>query len=115
LITAPLDGTILEGVTRDSILALARSWGEFEVSERRYTLKEVIEAVNENRLIEAFGAGTAAIVSPVNGIAFEGKEYAIPLDKENPQAKSGKLAQRLMDTIMGIQYGKIPHEWSVVI
>jgi len=115
LITAPLDGTILPGVTRDSILALCRSWGEFNVVERAYTLKEVIKAVDSGRMIEAFGAGTAAIVAPVKGFHFNGKEYDIPLDASNPAAKAGKLTQRLSDTIMGIQYGKIPHEWSVVV
>lgn len=115
LVTAPLDGTILPGVTRDSILQLARQWGEFEVSERAYNLKEVIAAVEEGRMIEAFGAGTAAIVSPVKGFHFDGKDYDIPLDKENPAAKAGKLTQRISDTIMGIQYGRIPHQWSVVV
>jgi len=115
LITAPLDGTILPGVTRDSILQLTRSWGEFDVVERPYSLKEVIAAVEEGRMIEAFGAGTAAIVSPVKGFHFDGKEFDIPLDKNDPSAKAGALTKRISDTIMGIQYGKIPHEWSVVV
>jgi branched-chain amino acid aminotransferase len=115
LVTAPLDGTILPGVTRDSILQLARQWGEFDVVERHYTLKEVIAAVEEGRMIEAFGAGTAAIVAPVKGFHFQGKEYDIPLDKSNAAAKAGKLTQRVSDTILGIQYGRIPHEWSVVV
>jgi len=115
LITAPLDGTILPGVTRDSILALARSWKEFQVTERPYSIHEVVKAVKEGRLIEAFGAGTAAIVSPVNAFYFDGQDYPVPLDKSNPKAKSGPLTQRLMDTILDIQYGKLPHEWSVLV
>eukprot|EP00002_Diphylleia_rotans_P037401 TRINITY_DN834_c0_g1_i1.p1 TRINITY_DN834_c0_g1~~TRINITY_DN834_c0_g1_i1.p1 ORF type:complete len:392 (+),score=106.34 TRINITY_DN834_c0_g1_i1:48-1223(+) len=115
LITAPLgDGTILEGVTRDSILNLARGWGEFEVTERTYTMSEVLSALNEGRLLEAFGAGTAAIVSPIKCINFEGKDYSIPLGPEK-DSKIGPIAKRCADTIMGIQYGKIPHEWSVVV
>lgn len=123
LITAPLDGTILPGVTRDSILALCRGWGEFKVSERMFTLPEMITAIEDNRvcayvyicvlvfiieltcmqtlarththllydmcficfglhvyththalqLLECFGAGTAAIVSPVKMIGFQSK------------------------------------------
>lgn len=116
LITAALDGTILPGVTRDSVLQLCRSWGEFDVTERKYTLHEVIAACNEGRMIEAFGAGTAAIVAPVNGFKFGDKEYAIPLDASNPQAKIGKLTLRLADTIMGIQYGRVSHnDWSVLV
>eukprot|EP00343_Euplotes_focardii_P010647 CAMPEP_0205827056 /NCGR_PEP_ID=MMETSP0206-20130828/30664_1 /ASSEMBLY_ACC=CAM_ASM_000279 /TAXON_ID=36767 /ORGANISM="Euplotes focardii, Strain TN1" /LENGTH=76 /DNA_ID=CAMNT_0053127553 /DNA_START=20 /DNA_END=247 /DNA_ORIENTATION=- len=60
LVTAKLDGTILPGVTRDSVLSLCRSWGEFEVSEREYYLPEVIAAIEEGRMCEAFGVGTAA-------------------------------------------------------
>jgi len=115
LVTAPLDGTILPGVTRDSILALARSWGEFEVAERHYTIHEVIKAIKENRMIEAFGSGTAAIVSPVNGFQFEGVDYPIPLNPSDSSAKAGALTQRFADTILNIQYGITPHEWSVVI
>ena len=113
LVTAPLDGTILPGVTRDSILALTREWKEFEVSERKYTLGELIQASQEGRLIEAFGAGTAAIVAPVKGFAFEGKEYDVPLSGKG--GKAGALAERLTETLMGIQYGRIPHPWSVIV
>eukprot|EP01137_Pigoraptor_chileana_P026026 Opistho-2@96415 len=111
LATPPLDGTILPGVTRDSVLALARKWGEFKVSERRITMSDVIKAVKEGRMIEMFGAGTACIVSPVEGIHYEGQDLAIPL----ALGKAGKLTQRVNDTILGIQYGEIPSEWSVVI
>jgi len=115
LITAPLDGTILPGVTRDSILAIARKWKEFEVTEAKYTIHDVIEASKEGRLLEAFGAGTAAIVSPVEAISFKGQKYPVPLDASDPKAKIGKLTQRFADTIMDIQYGKTEHEWSVKV
>lgn len=65
LITPPLDGTILPGVTRNSILDLAKSLGEFKVTEKVFKIQEVIKAVNEGRLYEIFGSGTAALVSPV--------------------------------------------------
>ncbi|KAJ3121672.1 branched-chain-amino-acid aminotransferase [Physocladia obscura] len=115
LVTPPLDGTILPGVTRDSILNLARTWGEFEVIERPVTMPEVIEALKEKRLLEMFGAGTAAIVSPIKNIGYKGTDYAIPLDPSDPTSQAGKLTKRFADTIMGIQYGEIPHEWSVVV
>ncbi|TLD03087.1 hypothetical protein PgNI_05198 [Pyricularia grisea] len=75
-ITAPIDGTILEGVTRDSILALVRQrlapegWA---ISERNFTMKDVYDAFMEGRLIEAFGAATAAVVSPIRNISWKGK------------------------------------------
>lgn len=66
LVTAPLDGTILEGVTRDSILTLARKYldpNEWEINERYFTIHEVQEKAHKGELLEAFGSGTAAIVS----------------------------------------------------
>jgi len=116
LITAPLDGTSLPGVTRDSSLALSRSYGEFKVSERVFTMQDVVEASEEGRIIEAFGCGTAAIVCPVKAILYNGKEYKIPLDTSNPHAKIGKLTNRLCEHLMDIQYGITPFSnWSVVI
>lgn len=67
------DGTILPGVTRDSILRLTRQWGEFEVSEGRITMAEIVRAIEEGRMLEMFGAGTAAIVSPIKAIHYQGK------------------------------------------
>ena len=66
LVTPPLDqGIILPGVTRRSIIELVSEWGEFEVTERKVTMKEIVETNNEGKLVEMFGAGTAAIVSPI--------------------------------------------------
>ena len=59
-------------------------------------------------MYEMFGAGTAAIVSPIKSISYQGKEVKIPLDPTDPTKQAGKLATRLADTIMGIQYGEIP-------
>jgi len=115
LITAPLDGSVLPGVTRDSILQLARQWNEFKVSEEVYTIHDLLDALKEGRLLECFGAGTAAVVSPVKAINFKSKEYSIPLDVNDPSAPIGPIAKRMADTIMGIQYGKIPSDWSVLV
>jgi branched-chain amino acid aminotransferase len=109
LVTAPLSrGDILPGVTRDSILHLARLWGDFDVSERFLTMGELVEAADDGRLLEAFGAGTAAVVTPIEAIQYKGKDIAIP---------TGDLTKRFWDAITGIQYGKSegPHGWSVKI
>ena len=66
-------------------------------------------------MIEMFGAGTAAIVSPIKAINYLGADLKIPLDPSDPTKQAGKLAMRMADTIMGIQYGEIPSEWSVVL
>jgi branched-chain amino acid aminotransferase len=114
LVTAPLDGTILEGVTRDSVLALARErlvpegW---KISERKYTIKELADAAKEGRLIEAFGAGTAAIVSPIRKIAWGNETIDCGL-KETEE--SGEIALRMKNWMESIQYGEEAHEWSYV-
>lgn len=115
LVTAPLDGTVLPGVTRMSILELVRQWGDYKIVERNYTIHEVIDALNEGRLIESFGAGTAAVVSPVNKIAFQDHDYEIPIDKDNPKAAAGKLTKKVWEAITDIQYGRTEHPWSRVV
>jgi branched-chain amino acid aminotransferase len=65
LITPPLDGTILPGITRDSILTLCRELKEFKVTERNFKIQELIKSIEQGRLYEMFGAGTAALVSPI--------------------------------------------------
>jgi len=116
LVTAPLSsGTILPGVTRDSVLTLAREWNEFEVSERVYTMHEVIDAIEGGRMIEAFGTGTAAVVSPVCNIHFKDVDYPIPLDSSDPSAKIGKLTGAVWKAVTDIQYGRVKHDWGVVL
>jgi branched-chain amino acid aminotransferase len=115
LITPPLDGTILPGVTRDSILQLTREWKEFKVVEKSVSMPQLVKATHEGRVIEMFGAGTAAIVSPIKKICYKDVDYDIPLDKDDKNAQAGKLTRRLADTIMKIQYGEVKHPWSVVV
>ena len=110
LVTASLDrGDILPGVTRDSILELARTWGDIDVSERHITMGEIKQASEENRLVEAFGAGTAAVVTPISCIKYKGEEIDIP--------SVGDVTQRVWDEIVGIQYRKIegPEGWIVEV
>lgn len=106
LATAPLDGTILPGITRDSVLALVRRWGTAKVAERRFTIHDLTRALEQRRVVEMFGCGTAAIVTQVSGILVNGRHYDVPL---------GELSVKLLDTLQGIQYGDIPDPWSVVI
>ncbi|KAJ5556876.1 hypothetical protein N7513_002462 [Penicillium frequentans] len=115
LITAPLDGTILEGVTRDSVLALAREKLEpqgWVISERKIRMSDVAEAAEEGRMIEVFGAGTAAIVSPVRNISYRGKLVDCGLKKEE---EAGEIALQMKNWIESIQHGDEAHEWSHVV
>lgn len=115
LITCPITDMILPGVTRDSILAIARKMGDIKVSERDYTIHDIIKAIKEGRMLEAFGTGTAAVVSPVNGLCYEGQDYSIPLDPHNPKSAIGPLTKKLYDTIQELEYGSEPHEWMITI
>lgn len=110
LVTPPLNGLILPGVTRQSILDLGRSWGDLTVTERDITMDELLEAQQENRLLEMFGAGTACIVCPVERIVYEGKSYNLAtMDKGAP------LTNRFHDELVDIQFGRKPSKWSVPI
>lgn len=114
LITAPLDGTILEGVTRESILSLARERLAPEgwlISERKYTMKDLAEASAEGRLLEAFGAGTAAIVAPVRSISWKGQLVDCGLTEN---VESGEVALKMKGWMEARQYGEEEHEWSHV-
>ncbi|PIA12824.1 branched-chain-amino-acid aminotransferase [Coemansia reversa NRRL 1564] len=115
LVTPPLDGTILPGITRDSILELTRNWGEFKVSERKINMKQIACASDEGRLLEVFGAGTACVVTPVSRIHFQGKDYEIPLNPSIPSAQAGPITARIYDTLFAVQYGETTSNWSVVV
>jgi len=110
VITPPLGGTILAGVTRDSALALLKSWG-VRVSERRITIDEVVAAADNGTLQEVWATGTAAVISPVGELAYKGRRIVVN------QGKIGATAQKLYDTIVAIQYGEAPdpHGWTRVV
>ncbi len=110
VITPPLGGTILPGVTRDSVITLMRDW-DIAVEERPIEIDEIIEANQNGSLIEAFGSGTAAVVAPINRVGYRGTDHAIRTTLE------GGLAKRLYDEILGIQYGSIPdrHQWIQIV
>ena len=101
LVTPALGGTILNGVTRDSVLQLARSWG-IGVEERAISIDELLEAHKSGKLEEMFGAGTAAVISPVSTMNYKGQDYKVG------DGKIGPMAQRLFNELTGIQYGVRP-------
>ncbi|EDX01575.2 branched-chain-amino-acid aminotransferase, cytosolic [Drosophila yakuba] len=110
LVTPPLSGLILPGITRDSILRMTRQWGKFKVSEANITMPMVCELLNQGRLLELFGAGTACVVSPVNRISYLGQDLYIPtMEQEKP------VHELIRETLTDIQYGRVDHPWSVVI
>jgi branched-chain amino acid aminotransferase len=108
IVTPPLTrGDILPGVTRSSIIDLAHRWEGYDMVERDVTMLEVAEAVKDGMLNEAFGAGTAAVVSPIECIQYQGEDLDIPA--------MGEVTQRAWDELMAIQYGKVEHPWSVEV
>jgi branched-chain amino acid aminotransferase len=112
LVTPPLDDTILAGLTRDSILELARNRlsQAWKVSERRITMSQIMNAAENDRLLEIFGTGTSGTVAPVRAIMYNGKDIQLP------GKGIGPVAGCLQGWLEGIQYGDEPgHPWSVVL
>ena len=110
VVTPALVGSILGGITRMSIIELLQSKG-YKVSERRLSIDELVEAFKAGKLEEAWGTGTAAVISPVGHLKWEDKIMEI---NDN---KIGQISQMLYDTMTGIQWGKIPDEfgWTVEV
>ena len=108
LVTCPLDGTILAGVTRDSVIQLAKDMG-IPVEERKISIDEVIEKINDGYQVEAFCTGTAAVITPVSELFYRGEQIII--NRGTP----GKITRQLYELLMGIQYGNMPdpHQWRV--
>lgn len=110
IVTPDLIGTVLPGVTRKSIIELLASEG-YEVEERRISVDEVMQALENGTLEEAWGCGTAAIVSPIGKLVYKGKEYVIN------NGKTGSLTSHIYDELTGIQWGKKPDRfgWTLKI
>jgi branched-chain amino acid aminotransferase len=108
--TPSLSGTILSGVTRDSVIALLRKWGH-TVNERRITVEEILSAQRSGRLKEVFGTGTAAVVSPVGELGW--KEQRFKVGDGTP----GETSQKLFRAISDIQYGAAPDPdgWTTLV
>ncbi|MCD7804316.1 MAG: branched-chain amino acid aminotransferase [Oscillospiraceae bacterium] len=100
VVTPMLNGSILPGITRNSVLTLCKDWG-YEVEERKVSVDELIEAAHTGALEEVFGTGTAAVISPVGKLRYVDEVFEIG------GGKIGELTQRLYDEITGIQSGKL--------
>ena len=108
--TPELNGSILPGITRDSVLALGRKWG-IKTSERRIAIQEVLEAAQSGALTEIFGTGTAAVISPVGEIRYGDRKVVVGGNKVGP------VAQKFYTAITDLQYGKQTDEmgWIVAV
>ena len=110
VVTPMLNGSILPGITRDSILTVCRDWG-YEVEERRISVDELVAAAKDGSLEEVWGTDTAAVVSPVNKLRYEDDVMLIG------DGGIGELTQKLYDELTGIQWGKLPDKrgWRVTV
>lgn len=110
IVTPMLNGSILPGVTRDSVIRLCKSWG-LPVEERRISMDEILEAHSTGTLEEVFGTGTAAVISPVGQLRWENHIMKVQ------DGGIGAISQKLYDTITGIQNGSIQDEqdWTVEV
>ncbi len=107
--TAPCVGTVLPGITRMSCIELLRDWGYTVDCETRLSIDEVMQAARTGHLEEVFGTGTAAVVSPVGQLYYEGETAVIG------GGKIGEVTQRLYDTLTGIQWGTVADEKGWVV
>src|SRR5512146_1587314 len=105
VVTAPLTGSILNGVTRDSVLKLAGSLG-FTVEERQIDVNELVADIRAGKVTEAFGSGTAAVITPVGHLSYKDEMYQVG------DGGVGPLTQKLYDTLTGIQYGNVPDSFG---
>ncbi len=111
IVTPSLSGSILPGITRDSVLTLCRDWG-YDVEERRISVDELLEAQRSGALEECFGTGTAAVISPVGRLRYEDEVMTVG------DGGIGPVSQRLYDTVTGIQSGAVkdPYgNWHVCV
>ncbi|MFH0902050.1 MAG: aminotransferase class IV, partial [Pseudomonadota bacterium] len=99
IVTPPLSGTILPGVTRDSVITICRRWG-LKISERMISIEEVMETARTGELKEIFGTGTAAVVSPVGVLSYKGKEVIVGRNR------TGDLSLRLYTYLTRLQHGE---------
>ena len=106
ILTPDLNGSVLDGITRRSCIQLLKDWG-YEVEERRISAGELFEAAENGTLEEAWGTGTAAVVSPIGELAMGDKKVTVS------GGKIGEITQKLYDELTGIQWGRVadPHNW----
>lgn len=100
IVTPELSGSLLPGITRYSVIELAKSWG-LKVTERKISIDELVDTAKSGALKEIFGSGTAAIISPVNKFAYRGTDYELAGEQPGP------ITNKLFETLLGIQYGEL--------
>ncbi|MFC4322853.1 branched-chain amino acid aminotransferase [Litchfieldia salsa] len=110
VVTPALNESILEGVTRNSVLQLLKYW-EIPVSERKISIEEVFESYSKGLVEEAFGTGTAAVISPVGELSWRGENIVIN------NGETGTIAKKLYDTLTGIQKGDVTDyfDWTISV
>ena len=108
VITPALQGSILPGITRKSVIELCKSWG-MKVSERRISIEEIAAAYDAGKLDEVFGTGTAAVISPVGHLKYGDKIMEINGNKIGP------VSQKIYDTMTGMQWGKLEDQFGWIV
>ena len=108
IITPALTGSVLPGITRKSCVELLKSWG-YNVEERLFSVDELFGAADEGRLEEAWGTGTAAVVSPIGHLSYKGNVYEVSNNE------IGALTQKLYDELTGIQWGRKPDKYGWIV
>lgn len=105
VITPSTRDTILKGVTRDTVIALAKNWG-IEVEERRVSVEEILRGMKAGRITDAFGVGTAATIAHIAEIGYEGEIYTLP----DPAKR--EFSNRVLKTLNDVRYGRVPDEFG---
>ncbi|MBQ2839717.1 MAG: branched-chain amino acid aminotransferase [Oscillospiraceae bacterium] len=110
IVTPMLNGSILPGITRNSVIQVCKSWG-YEVEERKISVEELLEAQKSGKLEECFGTGTAAVISPVGKLRY--KDDVMLINNNT----IGEVSQKLYDTITGIQWGECEDKfnWTITL
>lgn len=110
VVTPELNGSILEGITRKSVIELLQYWN-IPVVERKISIEELFAAHHEGKLEEAFGTGTAAVISPIGELSWNGEKITVN------NLETGPLAKKIYDSLTGIQTGvaEDPFGWRVVV
>ncbi len=110
LVTSQLNGSILPGITRDSVMQIARSWG-MQVDEEKISIQRLCEDIEAGRVEEIFGSGTAAVISSVGTLRYKGRDYTVNT------SEPGAFSLKMYDELTGIQYGRIEDRfgWTSIV
>lgn len=108
IITPKSSDTILDGITRKSVMEIAKDWG-YETEERKVSIAEVIEAIKNGSLKDAFGAGTAATIAPIKTVNFEGKDY------ELPETENRDFSNKVLEYLNHYKHGKVEDKFNWIL